>query len=929
MQKFTLLFAFLLISCFSFAQNNISVKGKIIDKNSGLPAESVTVYLSVAKDSSLVDYTITNKTGNFDLTVKKITQPVFLKISMIGYLDHKITLDNITASKDFGTIALSEAPKALDEVVVKAEAPPIRIKKDTLEFNATSFKVRPDSNVETLLKQLPGVEVDNGKVTVNGKEVNQILVNGKPFFDKDGKIALQSLPSDIINKIQVTDTKTKKEELSGQKASSNNATINLTIDEDKNKGFFGRFTGGYGTDSRYESSALVNYFKGARKISFLGSSNNINSTGFSMNEIFDNMGGGRNASYSVGDNGSFGVNGMNFGGGQGITQSNMAGLNYADEFFKGFNVSGNYLYNDATTKNTNKSRYQSFLPDRTIITESAGNTREDKYGHNGSFNIEYKIDSTATLFVAPKFSKGNAKSGSQTVEATLNENNRTLNDSESNLFNETDSQIFSNSIVFNKMLNKRGRSIGVSLDNSNSKNIGSNRNQSKTRFYDENGALLRTDNRDQIRYNRNFNDRIEAGLEYIEPLVDSIRFKVGVDYNWSKSLENKTAYNYDDVSGDYTTQNDTLSNFLRSTNITVNPKAGISIEKSKLYLSAYFGTNITRLDNESFYLYQNTKMIKDYMLPSAEVHFNYRLSKAKSIWMNYSYQVSFPSGSQMLPVEDLSSALVSFVGNPDLDPNKSHYLYASYNNYNYATRSGYSFYTGGQFYDSQIIGSTVYDESAKRYTTYQNVSGVFNTWTGINWNKSFKTEMHKFRVGAGSGLNFTKSKGYINSELYDAFNYRIRARANFNWDYGELLSINPSYSYTYNKTSYTNYSVSSASNYLHQINLQTTSYWPKGLVIGNDFGYTYNSSISDGFKKDFYLWNTSIGYNFWNDSMLFKVKVYDLLNQNQSATRTITATSIRDEENIVLKRYAMFSLTYKIDKFGGKSKKERRGDRPF
>jgi hypothetical protein len=125
----------------------------------------------------------------------------------------------------------------LGEVVVKSEAPPIRIKKDTLEFNASSFKLRPDSNVETLLKQLPGVEIDEqGKIKVNGKDVNQVLVNGKPFFDKDGKIALQSLPSDIINKVQVTDTKTRKEELTKQAASSNNASINLTIDEDKNKG---------------------------------------------------------------------------------------------------------------------------------------------------------------------------------------------------------------------------------------------------------------------------------------------------------------------------------------------------------------------------------------------------------------------------------------------------------------------------------------------------------------------------------------------------------------------------------------------------------------------------------------------------------------------------------------------------------------------
>ncbi|THF51275.1 TonB-dependent receptor [Flavobacterium supellecticarium] len=927
MQKITLLFALLLISCLSFAQNNIVLKGKVIDKNSGLPAESVTVYLSVVKDSTLIDYTITNKAGNFEFSVKKSTQPVFLKISMIGYEDYKQELDGIAASRDFGTIAIVESSKVLDEVIVKTEAPPIRIKKDTLEFNAASFKVRPDSNVETLLKQLPGVEVDNGKVTVNGKEVNQILVNGKPFFDKDGKIALQSLPSEIINKIQVTDTKTKKEEFSGQKASSNNATINLTIDEDKNKGFFGRFTGGYGTDSRYESSALINYFKGNRKISFLGSSNNINSAGFSMNEIFDNMSGGRNTSVNIGGDGSFGVNGMNFGGGKGITQSNMAGLNYADQFFKGFDVSGNYFYTDATSKNDNKSRYQNFLPDRTIITESVGNTREDKYMHNGSLIIEYKIDSTTTVYVSPRFSKGNTKYKSQSEEATMNENNRVLNDSDSNLYNESDSQNFSNSISFNKQFGKKGRSLGVDLDNSNSKDIGSNLNQSKTRFYDDNGALLRTDNRDQIRYNRNFNDRVEIDLEYLEPVMDSVRLKLAVDYSRNKVLDTKTAYNFDTTTEDYTIQNDTLSNFLRSITTTISPKAGINIEKNKFFLSSYFGTNITRLDNESYYLYRNTKLIRDYILPSASLYMSYKLSKAKSFSMNYSYRVSFPSAVQMLPVDDPSNALVSYIGNPDLDPTKSHSAGVYLRNYNYATRSGYSFSVTGQYYDSQIIASTIYDESAKRYTTYQNISGGFSLTGGGNWSKSHVIDMHKLRIGVSPSLSLTKDKGYTNGELFDALNYRFRTRFNLNWDYGELLTVSPSYTYSYNVTNYTNYTVNSASNYTHLFNLQTTSYWPKGLVIGNDFGYTYNSAISDGFKKDFYLWNTSVGYNFFNERMLFKVKVYDLLNQNQSAIRTIGATSIRDEENTVLKRYAMFSLTYKIEKFAGKEKKSR-GRRP-
>lgn len=227
-----------LFSIFSFSQSTFVLKGKIIDKNTSIPLESATIYIKSAIDSTLIDYTISDKNGNFSFKTKKIETGVLFKISYIGYKDYSEKIEKITADKDFGSIRLEENVSDLKEVVIQSEAPPVTIKNDTLEFNASSFKVRPDANVEALLKQLPGVEIDEeGKITVNGKEVNNILVNGKPFFGKDGKIATQNLPAEIIDKVQVVDTKTKEEELSGQNATSDEKTINLTIQEDKTKVF--------------------------------------------------------------------------------------------------------------------------------------------------------------------------------------------------------------------------------------------------------------------------------------------------------------------------------------------------------------------------------------------------------------------------------------------------------------------------------------------------------------------------------------------------------------------------------------------------------------------------------------------------------------------------------------------------------------------
>ncbi|MES2410306.1 MAG: outer membrane beta-barrel protein, partial [Bacteroidota bacterium] len=850
---------------------------------------------------------------------KKINQPVFLKISYIGYRESKSELLSISENKDFGTIEITEAANKLDEIVIKNETPPIRIKKDTLEFNASSFKLRPDANVETLLKQLPGVEIDaEGKITVNGKEVNQILVNGKPFFDKDGKIALQNLPSDIINKVQVTDTKTKKEEITGQAASSNNASINLTIDEDKNKGLFGKFMAGAGTDKRYESSALVNYFKNKQKVSVLASSNNINATGFSMDEIFDNMSGSRNNSFYTSSDGSFGLNGMTFGGNKGITHSNLVGINYSDELAKDFDATASYFYAGADTTNKRKANQINFLPDGNFATNSISDSKEDKFSHNLNMELEYKVDSTFSFVMTPKFAKSNNKSRSNSHEESLDDTNQLLNESTSFITNDYDKLSLNNTIDINKSFRRKGRNISGSVQNENTRSEQDNLTNSNTIFYQGSDP---DDIRNQTKNSRFITDKYSIGAQYTEPVMDSLSINVSLDVEQEKKVDNKKAYDFDSVLQMYSIDNDALSSYMTSNRNTIWAKSGITIAKKKLNLTVSLGQAITRFDNHSLYLGNNVDLRKNYILPVANVWGGYNFTKTKAIWINYNYEVYYPEANQLLPVENLANPLSTFIGNPELDPNKYHRFYFSFRDFDYATRSGYSIYAGGTIYDNQIVSSTIYDENRKRTTTYENISGTYESWLGFYWNKTIKNGVHSFKFGLGCNGGYDLTKGFTDGQLYEANVFDLNPRVNFSYDYGELFSISPSYRYTLNDTKYSNYIVSSASSFVHKFTMQLTNYWPKNWIFGNDFGYTYNSNIADGYKKDFFLWNTSLSYSFFDKKLMAKVKVYDLLNQNQNATRTISTTSIRDEENIVLKRYAMFSLTYKIEKFAGKEKK--------
>ena len=903
MQKSYFILLFLLFSIILTAQEKYTIKGKIIGANDKFPLESATVYLTTVKDSTMLEYTLTDKNGDFIFTAKKQDKPVFLKVTYMGFENYKQELKEINSSRDFKTIALSESANVLLGVTIIGEQPPIRVKNDTIEFKASAFKVRPDSNVETLLKQLPGFEVDSdGKITVNGKDVNQVLVNGKPFFDRDGTMALKNLPAEIINKIQVSDFKTKKEEYSKSESTSENSSINITIDKEKNKGYFGKFLGGYGTNERYESSFIVNLFNNNRKISVLGSSNNINAPGFSMDEVFDNMGGGRNNR-----------GGTTAGVGRGITQSNLVGVNYSDEWTKGLQASGNYNFSNTETENLYKSKTINFLPTGNFITESQSKSNNRNTSNKAGLELEYKAIPSIRIFASPKFSTNTSNNSSESESSSKEENGTLKNDSKSKSSNQYESNNFGNSINFNKSFDKKARNLSVVLNNNNTKSNSTGFTKSETVYY----ATQTSDKRDLNTISENSNDSYSAEIEYTEPVSDSIRFKIGMEYNYRNNSNDVKNYNFNPSNEEYSDLNELQSNYTSSTQNSITPKAGIRFEKKKVNVDINSSSSIVQYDNHSNYLNQLTDLNKKYILPNISTQIRYNIERSKSLTARYNYSVSLPSSNQLLPIVNLSNPLNTITGNPDLKPNEKHSANVNYRNFDFRSRTGYNIYINGDYFSSEIISSSIFDSNRKRTTTYENISGTYTISGGGSWNKSIKQESNLLRYGVSLYANLSTSKGFTDGVLFDATSAGISPRLYLNYDYGEMFTVTPSYNFSYNETQYENYLVKSNSNVVHRFNIQTTSYWPTNWTWGNDFGYTYNSRLSSDFKKDFYLWNTSLSYSFYNKNFIAKVKVYDLLNQNQSSSRTISATTIRDDENTILKRYGMFSLTYKIQNFSG------------
>jgi len=907
---------FQIITCFicffADAQTKVTLKGKLLDKETSTAIADATVYITSVKDSTVIDYTVSDKNGNFKIDTKKITVPFFMKISATGYGNYTIKENSCTENKDFGVISISKKEIVLSEVVVKNEAPPVKIKKDTLEFNAASFKVRPDANVEALIRRLPGASIDENKnITINGKAVDKILVNGKPFFSEDGKIALQNLTADMIKKVQVSNTKTKEEEMTKQESSSNTTTINLVLQEDKNKGFFGKFMAGYGTDDRYETSGIASYFKNKRRITAIASSNNINATGFSMDDVFDNMGGGRNNS-SVR---FMGGNNSNSGNSAGITRSSTVGLNYDDEFVKDFNSHMAYNYRNLDNENRNKTSRADFLPSGNIFTESESASNQLNEGHDANFEFDYKINDKTRIIMNPKMSTSSIMGDYNSHSSSRDDNNQLMNESSTKNNSKSDSDRIDNWLYFSRTLNKKGRFFNASLSNSNSKKHSDSFNNSITKFYQD---ATPDDIRNQNVLSKNSYDRYGLFVQYSEPITDSLSVSVSVYTNSEKSIQDDNTFDFDNATAGYSDRNELLSKYYNSRTTTLEPSAAFMVRKKNLTMRASIGTYSATTNNHSNYLGINTDLEKSYAVPNGSLYLNYKLSKSKSFYSYYYRQIILPSAQQLLPVIDLSNPLNTIVGNSNLNPGKSHFGNLGFSNFDTARNAGLNIYANANYRDSGIVTTSFYDENGKQTTTYTNVSGTYNFNGGANWDKTYKKELNTFKYSLKLNGGYELAKGYTNTKLYSAEIKSLNPGVSFSYDYGTFFTLRPSYNFTFSKTNYDNYSIDETSNKEHNFKIEATNYFYKQWVFGNDFSYNYNSNISGGFKKDFYLWNISFSYKSKDDNWIFKAKVYDILDQYQSVKRTIGATSIVDSENTVLKRYAMLSLTYKFKKFGKK-----------
>ncbi|MBP1838139.1 outer membrane beta-barrel protein [Formosa algae] len=876
------------------------ISGTLIAADINEPLEAATVYLQRIQDSSLVAYGITNQKGEFQIEGKTPDQQLNIFMSYLGYKTYAKVIDMSSDEIQLPALLLEAEDNTLDEILIKSAAP-ITFKTDTLEYNVKSFKTKKDANVEDVLKILPGVEIDeDGVITVNGVVVDNILVNGNSFFGDDPTIATRNLTKDIIKKIQIVDTKTKDQAFAGEAGDQENKTINLTIEEDKNRGQFGRLSAAGGTDDRYEMSGIYNRFNDTRRFSVLAGGNNINAPGFSNSELNDTFGrGGSRAFGSSGD---------------GIITSKNIGANYTDAPSKSKEFSTDYFYARSDSDENQKVNKEIFLPDSKYYTAEESSNFQTNQSHKANLSFETELDSTLMISLRPKFTTNTSNSEYYSEEQSFNEERTLTNQSTSQISNSSESQEFSADLRATKRIGKKGSFLRLSMGGEINHNDSDKYSASETNYFgDSSSDEIRNQYEDGKQHETQTNSSVRFRLPIIEK---KLTLDLNYDYRSVISKSKLFTYDFNEDQDDFTDFNLDQSTDFKNDNITSSPEIGLRYNDDKWYFRTEAGYDIITLSSEDA-LRTELNFDQDFTKLKLSTTFGYRIKSKLSTRFQYRLRNEAPSISQLQPYIDISNPLHIVKGNPTLEMTQNHRMQLRFNTNNYNKQFGFFGYANLSILDNDVVSQSVIDDNLIKTTTYVNVNGSYTLNVRLNMSKKVKLDSIsslKFIVGLGPDLN--RSVNFNNDVQYTSTVQALSPSLSLLYEIPDVFEVETRYSSKFSKGTYSIDSFDDNAFTIHNLRLNTATYFPKNFEWRNNINFNYNSNISDGFQKSSWFWNSTVSYAILNDNAYITLKAYDILNQNTNARRVVSQDYIQDSESNVLQQYFLLGFSWKFNSLG-------------
>lgn len=887
---------FLCLFSVSNAQNRANIKGRVTDSISKQPLELSTVAVVDVKDTSLIAYTLTKKTGDFELLRLPADKPVRLVISFAGY---KTYTRRFTFNKgdviDLGNIALSS--KMLNEVVVRAERVPIKMKKDTIEFDAAAFKTRPNAAVEELLKKLPGVQIDgDGSITVNGKQVSKLLIDGKQFFGSDPKIATKNLDAAIVAQIQVYDDRENDPDHLVSETQVPKI-INIKLKKAIKKSIFGRVFAGGGTRDRYETGGLFNMFRDTLQLSIIGLSNNLNHTAFSRDEL--NAQGGFERS---GGNTSFN-GGRNWGGG--IEKITSGGFNLNQNYGERLKLNLQYFYTQRNNINESANFQQQFLKDTTLSTRSSNKRYSNSYGHAISSLVEWKPDTLRNLRYNPSINFNSSNNNSIASGKTANNFDMPVNESASNSFGDGRSTTFNQSFYFHKRSrNKAKESFTISHNLSISPNRNANFNNNDVINY-QRPELSDSLHRYTTRTSNNASGNVDLSYRY--PVTKKLIIDITTSGVYNKTSD--LVYTFDRKTGGFDSLLSNQSSNLKRDQWTENIKPGITYQlNKKVQIIAGLNTQWQQINNN----FVTSRLLQNYffLLPTIRI-------EAYGISFSYDRRVTQPGVSSLQPITIVYSSLYSFTGNPNLVPavNNSY----NFNFFKYWNNSQLGIYSNGSVTSQKnmVLTQQIARSDGSQSNTVVNRDGRPNYNFSVGVFKRFKKidEWQLYASTSGFG-NYYQSLNLLNNGegWQNTLSYGIRENIGVNWK--DVIDLNTGGGFNQSNTKYHYDDFRNVKVGTFSINNNLVVRFPKKLIWETKQDFNYNSQVAAGFKKGVNVVSSSLALQMLKkDRGELKFTVYDIFNQNVSVYRYINSNVVTDVQNNTLKRYFLLTYSIKFNKF--------------
>lgn len=905
-------FTFLVTAVFS--QNNGTLVGNVISKSTKKSIELATISIFLGSDTSLIDYRLSKAEGYFRVTNLPLNKSLNVIISAMGFevFRKNILISSDSLTQNLGQIALEFNYVDLDEVLVKSERPPVFVRNDTIEYNASSFKTLPAALLEDLLKKLPGINVDrNGVITINGNIVSKIFVDGKDFFGNNPKVASRNLPANIIDKVQVTADEDEKYLNPNLTSSEIVQVINLKLKKEIKKGWFGKASAGLGGNNQYEAGGIINTFRDTLQISALGFSNNLNKSGFNSTDLLTLGGFQRSGFNNLNiNNNNINIDGLSFGGGNsGLLTSTGAGFNINNEIDKKTSINYQYFYSNEI--NLQSSKFQTQQSINSKLINSFANTENTNTINNNFFGITLKkrISQFKSISIKPSISISNQQSNSTFLRSTE------IDEKLANLNNNTDI-LTKNGIFYNHNFtytNSRVKKPGRVIRFSNILTFG--KAKSIENLVGETNILnnnLKDFNQLYENYLPTFNSK--TNFSFIEPIKKTLIFSFATQLDNYSERTNSDVLGINQQTNLYTLKIDSLSghNFRSVFKVSNTASFNINLTKNVTFSPGLSWFIISLNNNFNDTLFSN--QFKNYVYPTLRIQWN-------KITANYSVRIVEPNQNEILPILNTINPLFYLKGNPDLEPAIFHSMNISVAERDPRKKLTYNVSLSNQVIKNGIISDRIFSESGIQFINPINIEKSWNSnfVAGLTY-KTRNKKNFSFVISSIIRTGITSSFVSLNKELFtsNGVNFNSTLDLNFNW--ADKIEFYPKYTFGTNSNSINTTTKSKLNYSFHRVEFGSVLRLIKNFVFESNLDFLVNPNIPSGIVNNNLLFNLSLNYSFLDQNKgVLKFSAFDIFNRNTGIGRVISENYIQSSQVNLVRQYFLFSFIYNIRNFGQKN----------